>query len=199
MVFIFYLCRMIELGNVILSDDIKEKFFVCNLEKCKGACCVEGDLGAPLENDELIKLVEVYEHVEPYLSEEGKKAIQEQGKYVLDEDDEYSTPTIEGKECAYAIYDDRGILKCGIEQAYLDGKIGFKKPISCHLYPIRAKKYDQFEALNYDRWSICSPACSLGEELQVPVYKFLKDALIRKYGEQWYSDLVKLIEEENQR
>lgn len=197
--FIFYLCRMIELGNVILSDDIKEKFFVCNLEKCKGACCVEGDLGAPLENDELIKLVEVYEHVEPYLSEEGKKAILEQGKYVLDEDDEYSTPTIEGKECAYAIYDEKGILKCGIEQAYLDGKISFKKPISCHLYPIRAKKYDEFEALNYDRWSICSPACSLGEELQVPVYKFLKDALIRKFGEQWYSDLVKLIEEENQR
>ncbi|UII32522.1 DUF3109 family protein [Fulvivirga ulvae] len=188
---------MIELGNVLLSDDIKEKFFVCNLEKCKGACCVEGDLGAPLENDELIKLVEVYEHVEPYLSEEGKKAIEEQGKYVLDEDDEYSTPTIEGKECAYAIYDDRGILKCGIEQAYLDGKISFKKPISCHLYPIRSTKYDQFEALNYDRWSICSPACSLGEELQVPVYKFLKDALIRKYGEQWYNDLVQLIEAES--
>lgn len=187
---------MIELGKVILSEDIKDKFFVCNLEKCKGACCVEGDLGAPLEDDELAQLEAIYEHVEPYLSDKGRQAIKEQGVYILDEDNEYSTPTIEGKECAYAIYDNRGILKCGIEQAYLDKKINFKKPISCHLYPIRATKYDDFEALNYDRWSICSPACSLGKELQVPVYKFLKDALTRKYGEQWYNELVALIERE---
>lgn len=189
-----YLCRMIEFGKVILSDDVKEKFFVCNLEKCKGACCVEGDLGAPLEDDELEVLDEIYGEVEPYLSEEGRKAIEEQGTYILDEDDEYSTPTIGGKECAYAIYGDKGILKCGIEQAFFDGKISFRKPISCHLYPIRITKYEDFDAINYDRWSICSPACSLGAELQVPVYKFLKDALTRKYGEQWYSDLVKLIE-----
>lgn len=192
----FYLCRMIELGNVILSDDIKDKFFVCNLERCKGACCVEGDLGAPLEEEELDIMDSIYPMVAPYLSEEGIKAIEEQGKYILDEDDDYSTPTIGGKECAYAIYDDKGILKCGIEQAYLDGKIKYKKPISCHLYPIRAVKYDEFEALNYDRWSICSPACSLGEQLHVPVYKFLKEPLIRKYGESWYNELVKLIEEE---
>ncbi|ELR69636.1 hypothetical protein C900_04861 [Fulvivirga imtechensis AK7] len=185
---------MIEFGNVILSDDVKEKFFVCNLEKCKGACCVEGDLGAPLEDDELDVLDEIYDEVRPYLSEEGKRAIEEQGTYILDEDDEYSTPTIGGRECAYAIYDEKGVLKCGIEQAFFDGKISFRKPISCHLYPIRVTKYEDFDAINYDRWSICSPACSLGKELQVPVYKFLKDALTRKYGEQWYSDLVKLIE-----
>lgn len=185
---------MIELGKVILSDDVKERFFVCNLEKCKGACCVEGDLGAPLEEEELEQLDNIYEQVKPYLSEEGRKAISEQGRYILDEDDEFSTPTIDGKECAYAIYDDKGILKCGIEQAWLDGKISFKKPISCHLYPIRVTKYDDFDAINYDQWSICSPACALGKELHVPVYKFLKDALIRKYGEQWYNDLVALIE-----
>lgn len=187
---------MIEHGKVILSDDIKEKFFVCNLEKCKGACCVEGDLGAPLEENELAILDKIYDAVAPYLSEEGKAAIEKQGKYILDEDNEYSTTTIGGKECAYAIYDERGILKCGIEQAYLDGKTDYKKPISCHLYPIRARKYDEFEALNYDRWDICSPACDFGKELGVEVYKFLKDPLIRKYGQVWYDELVMLIEKE---
>src|SRR5690554_4451394 len=141
---------MIELGKVILSEDVKEKFFVCNLDKCKGVCCVEGDLGAPLEDDELAKLEAVYEHVEPYLSDEGKAAIREQGKYILDEDNEYSTPTIGGRECAYAIYDAKGTLKCGIEQAWMAGKTDFKKPISCHLYPIRISKYDDFDAINYD-------------------------------------------------
>lgn len=189
---------MIELDKVILSDDIKEKFFVCDLNKCKGACCVEGDLGAPLEENELLILDAIYKEVEPYLSEEGKAAIKKQGKYILDEDGDYSTPTIGGKECAYAIYDDKGILKCGIEEAYNDGKIKYKKPISCHLYPIRAKKYDEFEALNYDQWHICSPACSLGAELSVPVYKFLKDALTRKYGEEWYAKLCEVIEREEE-
>ncbi len=187
---------MIELGKTILSDDIKEQFFVCNLEKCKGACCVEGDLGAPLEESELPILEEIYNKVKPYLTVEGIKAIERQGTYILDEDREYSTPTIEGKECAYAVYDEKGILKCGIEQAYLDGKTDFKKPISCHLYPIRATKYSEFEALNYDRWDICSPACDLGSSLNVPIYKFLKEPLIRRYGQQWYADLVKIIEAE---
>ncbi|MEM1405288.1 MAG: DUF3109 family protein [Bacteroidota bacterium] len=187
---------MIELGKTILSDDIKEQFFVCNLKKCKGACCVEGDLGAPLEESELPILEDIYDQVKPYLTSEGNNAIENQGAYILDDDKEYSTPTIEGKECAYAVYDKKGILKCGIEQAYLDGKIDFKKPISCHLYPIRATKYSEFEALNYDRWDICSPACDLGSSLNVPIYKFLKEPLIRKYGQQWYADLVKIIEEE---
>ena len=185
---------MIEIGKTILSDDVKEQFFVCNLEKCKGACCVEGDLGAPLEEDELPILEEIYSKVKPYLSEAGVEAIREQGAYILDEDGEYSTPTIGGKECAYAVYDEKGILKCGIEQAFLEGETDFKKPISCHLYPIRATKYEEFEALNYDRWDICSPACDLGNQLNVPVYKFLKDPLIRKYGEEWYQGLTEIIE-----
>lgn len=189
---------MIELDNVILSSDIKEKFFVCNLEKCKGACCVEGDLGAPLAENELLIMDAIYKEVAPYLSEEGRREVEKQGKYILDEDGEYSTPTIDGKECAYAIYDEKGILKCGIEEAYNDGKINFKKPISCHLYPIRAQKYDEFEALNYDQWSICSPACGLGAELNVPVYKFLKDALTRKYGAEWYQRLCELIENDSE-
>ncbi len=125
---------MIKVGEVLVSDDIRDVEFVCHLEKCKGACCVEGDLGAPLEEDELPIMKEIQEKVKPYLTPEGLKSIEEQGAYILDEDGDYSTPTIGGKECAYAHYNDLGILKCGIEQAYLDGKIEYRKPISCHLY-----------------------------------------------------------------
>ena len=185
---------MIVNGNTVISDDLKESNFVCDLSKCKGACCVEGDLGAPLANEELEILVKVYPKVKSYLSEEGIEAIEGQGTYVFDEDGEYSTPTIQGKECAYAIYDKKGILKCGIEQAYLDKKIDFQKPISCHLYPVRISKYEEYEALNYDRWHICSAACTLGDALKVPVYQFVKEALIRKYGKEWYLKLVQLVE-----
>jgi hypothetical protein len=186
---------MILIEDTCVSDDIAEKFFVCNLDKCKGACCVEGDLGAPLEFSELPVLEEIYETVKPYLSREGIAAIEKQGKYIKDWEGDYSTTTIDEKECAYAIYDEKGILKCGIEQAYNDGKIGFKKPISCHLYPIRITKYEHYHAINYDRWSICSPACELGDSLGVPVYKFLKAPLIRAYGESWYQQLEKEIED----
>lgn len=185
---------MIKVGDILVSDDIKEKEFVCNLEKCKGACCVEGDYGAPLEEDELAILQEIYPKILPYLTKEGIAAIEEQGTHVLDDDGDLSTPTIGGRECAYAIYDKKGILKCGIEEAYNDGKIGWKKPISCHLYPIRITKKKNLEAVNYHKWSICSPACAFGKELHVPLYKFLKDPLIRKYGQAWYDELVKAIE-----
>ena len=185
---------MIILDNTVLSDDIKEKHFVCDLNKCKGACCVEGDLGAPLEEDELQKLEGVLDVVKPYLSKEGLEVIAKEGSYILDEEGDYSTTTIGGKECAFAIYDENKILKCGIEKAYLDGKTDWQKPVSCHLYPIRITKYEHYDALNYDRWDICSDACDLGKELKVPVYKFLKGPLTRKYGEEWYADLEKEIE-----
>ena len=187
---------MIVNGNTIISDDLKESYFVCDLSKCKGACCVEGDLGAPLTNQELSKLEAAFEDIKPYLSEEGRTAIEEQGLYVFDEDKEFSTPTVNGKECAYAIFDKNGVAKCTIEQAYKDGKTDFRKPISCHLYPVRISKYDQYDALNYDRWHICSPACELGKELKVPLYRFVKDALVRKYGQEWYDNLVLQIEGE---
>ncbi len=185
---------MIQVGDILVSDDIREKEFVCNLEKCKGACCVEGDYGAPLEPEELDILKETYPKIKDYLTPEGIRAIEKQGTYVLDPDGDYSTPTIGGRECAYAIYDDKGILKCGIEHAWKEGKTGFRKPISCHLYPIRITKKKNFEAINYNKWSICSPACTLGKELEVPLYKFLKEPLIRKYGEAWYTELVEVIE-----
>ena len=186
---------MIKVGEVLVSDDIGEKEFVCNLEKCKGACCVEGDFGAPLEESELQILEDIYPAVKPYLSKEGIAVIESQGKHTTDDDGDLCTPIINGRECVYAIYDKKNVLKCGIEQAYNDGKIGWKKPISCHLYPIRITSKKNFEAVNYHKWHICSPACSLGKELQVPLYKFLKEPLVRKYGEPWYSELVRVIEE----
>ncbi len=188
---------MILIDNTCISDDIEDQLFVCDLDKCKGACCVEGDSGAPLDEEELAILEEIYVHVEPYLSEEGKAVIAKEGTHTKDWDGDLVTPIINGKECAYAIYDQKGILKCGIEQAFLDGKTNYIKPLSCHLYPIRVTKYEQYHALNYDRWSICSPACSLGQELGVPVYKFLKAPLIRAYGENWYQQLDQEIDERN--
>ncbi len=187
---------MIEVGNVILSDDIKDEFFVCNLERCKGACCVEGDLGAPLTEEELDIMDSIQQKVLPYLSVKGRKEIENQGAYILDEEGDYSTPTIGTKECAYSVYNEQGILKCGIEQAYIDKKINFKKPISCHLYPIRISSYDSFDAVNYDQWDICNAACSNGKALGVPVYKFLKEPLVRKYGKDWYNQLTIVIEED---
>jgi hypothetical protein len=181
---------MIAIENTLISEDIIEKQFVCDLNKCKGSCCEAGDAGAPLEESELAILESIITKVVPYLTAKGLKAIQSQGLYVVDPNDgEYTTPLIDGnKECAYTIY-EKGIAKCAIEKAYLDEKIDFKKPISCHLYPIRIKKYKTYEAVNYEKWSICSPACSLGKELRVPVYEFVKEALIRKYGQEWFTKL----------
>jgi hypothetical protein len=188
MTFIQHHYYMISIGNTIVSDDIAEKFFVCDLNKCKGACCVEGDLGAPLSEEELPLLEEVYEHVKPYLSKEGIAAIENEGLYVKDYEGDYSTTTIDNRECVYAIY-EKGVLKCGIEKAYLEGKVAFRKPISCHLYPIRITRYDHYDAVNYERWNICKPACSHGQGLGVPLYQFLREPLIRKYGMAWYQEL----------
>ena len=181
-------------GDAVISDDIKENFFVCNLQKCRGACCVEGDSGAPLEENELPILEEIYEAVKPFLTPEGIREIEAQGHYVTDEDNDYVTPTIDGRECVYAVRDEKTILKCGIEEAHRAGKIDFKKPISCHLYPLRVDRYDHYEAINYHRWHICSPACDLGQELSVPLYRFLREPLVRKYGQAWYDELVRQIE-----
>ena len=184
---------MIIVDNVVLSDDIMENFFVCNLEKCKGACCVEGDLGAPLDKEEITFLTEALPDIKPYLSKKGMSIIEEKGVFVEDHEGDQSTPTIDDKECAFSFYDERGHLKCGIEKAWQEGKTSFRKPISCHLYPIRITKYDQYDAVNYDRWDICDPACKLGHDLGVPLYTFLKESLIRKYGEEWYARLLKEI------
>lgn len=183
---------MYIIGNIMVSDDVADEHFACNLTACKGACCWEGDFGAPLEREELAILEDIYPAVEPYLTTEGRAAIHEQGVYTVNhQQDTYDTPLVDGKACAYLTLSDRGIALCGIEQAYRDGKIGWKKPISCHLYPIRVKSNPavDFEALNYDVWDICSAACSKGKRERIRVYEFAKPALIRKYGEEWYEEL----------
>ncbi|MEP6675692.1 MAG: DUF3109 family protein [Ferruginibacter sp.] len=183
---------MIAIDNILLSDEIVQEQFVCDLNKCKGGCCVDGDAGAPLANDELDKLNEVYDHVIPYLNEEHRRELQKQGRYVYDREFGWVTPTIESKVCVYGITDKNGIVKCGIEQAYLDGKITWKKPISCHLFPIIIKKSKdgKTDYVNYEpREDLCKAGCSLGKKLKVPVYVFLKDALLRKYGPDFYEAL----------
>ncbi|MFM1877174.1 MAG: hypothetical protein RLZZ241_40 [Bacteroidota bacterium] len=179
---------MFEIDNVVVSQEILKKDFVCNLQACKGGCCVDGNAGAPLEPSELEILDEIFPKVKPYLRTEGVEAIEAQGTHVLGEDGEWETPLINGAECAYVIFRD-GISLCGIEAAQRDGIISWKKPVSCHLYPIRIREYTQLTAVNYHKWEICKPACTLGSELQVPVYKFVKEALIRKFGTAWYAEL----------
>ncbi len=186
---------MLQIGNTLISTDVLEKKFVCDLEKCRGACCVAGDSGAPLDEDELQILEKIYPKVAPYLTEDGRKSIEKYGKYVIDSDGDYVTPLVNGElECAYTIFEG-GIAKCGIEKAHADGKIKFKKPISCHLYPIRINKLKNgVEALNYHKWDLCKAACTLGKKLDVRVYQFLKAPLIRKYGEKWFEELEIAVE-----
>ncbi|MCF6279476.1 MAG: DUF3109 family protein [Flavobacteriaceae bacterium] len=181
---------MIQIGKALISEEIIEKEFVCNLSSCKGACCVDGDAGAPLEENELQILTDIYPKVKPFLRKEGIQAIEEQGLFTIS-DGEYETTLVDGKDCAYVIFDDNETALCGIEEAYNQGEVDWKKPISCHLYPIRVRDYTEFSAVNYHKWEICDDACSLGKELQVPVYKFVKQALVRKFGEDWYSELEK--------
>ena len=181
---------MIQIENKLISEDIFSEEFVCNLSKCKGACCVAGDVGAPLDKNETEILDRLYPKIKSYLTEDGIKAIEEQGTWTTDPSDgDFVTPMVENRECVYVTFDEKGITKCGIEKAYEDGAIDWQKPISCHLYPIRATEYRTFTALNYHEWPICNDACTLGKELQVPVYKFLKTPLIRKYGEEFYQTL----------
>lgn len=181
---------MLIIDNAIISNEVIEEQFVCNLTACKGACCVEGDTGATLQDEELAILDQIYPIVAPYLTPEGRTAIEQQGRYVFDHEVGNTTPLINGAACAYVIFDDMGIAKCDIQKAFEEGAVNFPKPISCHLYPIRIKKFNnQYEAVNYERWNICKPACRLGKQLKVPVYAFLKEPLIRKYGEAFYQQL----------
>jgi hypothetical protein len=180
---------MFQLGKILVSEEIIQRDFVCNLSACKGACCVDGDAGAPLEKEEVAILEEIYPQVKPFLRSESIASIAEQGTSVRGRDGEWETPLIEGRECAYTLFDLKGVAQCGLEQAFNQGASPWKKPISCHMYPVRVKQYTSLTAVNYHKWQICDPACELGNELQVPVYRFVKEALIRKFGEEWYASL----------
>ena len=183
---------MIAIDHVLVSDKIVSEQFVCDLNACKGACCVDGDAGAPLDKEELKKIDEVFDAVLPYLNDESIRNIREQGRYVYDQEFGWVTPTINSRICVYGITDEKGIVKCGIEQAYRDGKVKWKKPISCHLFPVIVKKSSDgvTEYANYEpREDHCKAACTLGKKLKVPVYEFLKEPLVRKFGEQFYEAL----------
>jgi hypothetical protein len=177
---------MLEIGKTIVSFDLITSKFTCNLAVCKGACCITGDSGAPVEPGEAEILDEIFPALRPYLREESIRSIEEQGTSVVDFEHDTVTPLNNGNECVYTLFEN-GIARCAIEKAYHDGIIGFRKPVSCCLYPVRIKKYSQFEAVNYDRWEICHPAATLGNDLNVSVYRFVKDALIQNYGDEWFN------------
>ena len=181
---------MIAIDKTLISEDLFDKKFVCDLNACKGACCVAGDSGAPLDKDELAVLDSVLEKVKPYMVKKGIKAVEKFGTYVVDSDGDYTTTLVsDGAECAFVFFDEKKIAKCAIEQAHAEGKINWQKPISCHLYPIRITKTKSYDTVNYSKWDVCKPACACGEKLDVPVYKFLKTPLIRKYGKEWFKQL----------
>lgn len=185
---------MIVIDDIMVSDDVVEKQFVCDLAKCKGGCCEDGDAGAPLDEDELNVIDELYEKVKPYLRKIAIEEIEQKGKYVYNKEFGWVTPTIDSDKeiCVYAIREKDGMIKCAFEQAYYDGVISWKKPISCHLYPIITKKgkYGKYERVNYEpRENLCNPACSLGKKLKVRTFEFLKEPLVRKYGEEFYKAL----------
>ncbi|NOX45874.1 MAG: DUF3109 family protein [Chlorobi bacterium] len=184
---------MIIIDDIMVSEEIRDKRFCCDLEKCAGACCVEGDAGAPLEEEEISLLEDMIDEIKPFMRKEGIEVIEKNGIFDFDMAGEYVTPLIKDKDCAFVIYQD-GVAKCAIEKAWEEEKVSFQKPISCHLYPIRITKNKDFEAVNYHKWYICQSACTLGKKLQLPLYQFLKVPLIRKYGEDWYGKLVKEIE-----
>lgn len=183
---------MLIIEDVLVSDEVLSTEFICNLTACKGACCWEGDYGAPLEEAELDILDQIYDDIKGFLTPEGRKVIERQGTYTYFEDaEDFGTPLINGAACAYMTRDENGVAQCGIELAYKAGKTDFQKPVSCHLYPIRITpgSENQFEMVNYERWDICSAACALGKQHQMPVYRFVKDALIRKYGVAFFEAL----------
>jgi Protein of unknown function (DUF3109) len=188
---------VIAVDNVLISDKIAEANFVCDLVKCKGGCCEEGDAGAPLEESELDIMIELFEKIKPYLSDAAIAEIERKGKYVYHREFGWVTPTLgnDNEICVYGVRDAKGIIQCAFERAYNDGKTNWKKPLSCHFFPIIQKtgKNGDYDRMNYEpRETLCKPACALGQKLKVPVYQFLKEPIIRKYGEAFYEALDKV-------
>ncbi len=184
---------MIIVDNVLVSDDVKDIKFACDLKSCHGDCCVEGDAGAPLEEDEISIIEDNLEKIKPFMTSEGIEVIDKYGVFDYDVDGEYVTPLVNNRECAF-VYFEKGIALCAIEKAWIEKKIKFRKPVSCHLYPIRLDKVGDRIAVNYHRWHICVPALQKGRSEGEPLYKYLKEPLIRKFGENWYNKLLQAVE-----
>ncbi len=186
---------MLQIDDTIISLDLLDEHFVCDLKACKGICCVEGDAGAPIEMDEVAAIQEILPVIWDDIPETSKAVIRKQGIYYIDEDGDMVTSIVNNRECVLAYQDKYGTWLCSVEKAYREGKIDCNKPISCHLYPARVKQFEDFQAVNYHRWHICSCAVALGNKEQVPVYQFLKEPLIRKFGQAWYDQLTIAAEE----
>ncbi len=180
---------MFEIEGNIVSEELLEECFACDLGKCKGICCVEGDAGAPLEEEELEILRREYDAYRPWMTAEGIAAVEAQGFGVRDDDGEWTTPLVNGAECAYT-YREEGVTYCAIERAFREGRTAFPKPVSCHLYPIRIVRFpDGSVGLNYHRWSVCRPARENGRRLGIPVYRALREPIFRRFGEEFYKAL----------
>lgn len=180
---------MIVIGDVVVSEEILEERFHCDVSKCKGMCCVDGDAGAPLEHSEIPQMQENLETVKPFMEKKGIDTVEEMGVWDRDGLGEKVTPLVDTEECAFAVFEENGIVSCAFEKAYFAGKSSFRKPISCHLYPIRISKAGHFDQLQYHAWSICKTAIPCGKRKDMPVFRFVKDALIRKYGEAWFEQM----------
>ena len=180
---------MLQIEDTLVSLDLLERFFRCDLSNCKGRCCVEGNAGAPLEDDEFAILRSILPVIWNDLSPEAQKVIDKQGIAYIDISGETVTSLVSGKDCVFTCYDADGICACAIEKAFHEQRIDFRKPVSCHLYPVRVTCYPNYKAVNYNRWKICRPAEIAGEKAQIPLYRFLRESLIRKFGEKWFDTL----------
>src|SRR5665647_2684048 len=180
---------MLQIDDTIISLDLLDQRFVCDLDACKGICCIEGDDGAPLEEEEVKIIEDLLPIIWDDLTEKSKELIKKQGVSYIDSDGEPVTSIVNGDECVFTYTDEKGQCKCAIEKAFREGKTDFYKPISCHLYPVRLQKYEEYTAVNYHRWNVCNCARKLGGKLEVPVYQFLKEPLTRKFGEAWFEQL----------
>ena len=186
---------MVQIGSAIVSFDILEKYFVCDLACCKGICCVYGESGAPLEENEIEILEEIFPKIKPFMTADGISAVEQKGVYFIDSDKDTVAQLVgDSGNCAFA-FSENDVCNCAIERAYFNGDIGFRKPISCHLYPVRITKYKDFEAVNFHKWKVCDDALTLGKKKGTPLYIFLKEPLIRRFGDEWYEQLCWIAEQ----
>lgn len=186
---------MIQIQDTLVSLDVIEQYFCCDFDKCLGACCIEGDAGAPVSEDEIEELEEAMERVADDLTPAGRRAIDEQGVVSIDCEGELGTTIVDGRECAFCTFGPGGMTLCALEKAYREGRSRWCKPRSCRLYPVRLKDYGRYIAVNYDRWKVCRGAETKGRALGLRVYQFLKGPLIERFGEEWYRELSLTAEE----
>ena len=185
---------MLQIGDALVSLDLIEQFFCCNLDKCLGECCIEGDAGAPISKQEYEKIKEILPEIWDDLLPQAQDVIKKQGVGYIDEEGDLVTSIVDGKNCVFTCYGNNGMCYCAIEKAYREGRIDYYKPISCHLYPVRLIEYPQFTAVNYHRWKICKAAEVLGRKENIRLYQFLKEPLIRRFGKEWYDELCEACE-----